>query len=47
MTTVRRLEIATMKVRAGDVRKAGEAMAWAAENSDLLKAEWDRLNRRG
>jgi hypothetical protein len=40
------IEIETMKVRAGDARKAGEAMAWAHENIALLRAEWVRLNRR-
>ena len=40
------VEIETMKVRAGDVRKAAEAMEWAAANVDLLRAEWARLNRR-
>jgi len=39
--------IETMVVRAGDVRKAQEAMAWARENVLLLRNEWRRLNRRG
>lgn len=41
------VEIETMLVRAGDVRKAAEAMDWAASNQDVLWAEWTRLNRRG
>jgi hypothetical protein len=40
------VEIETMAVRAGDVRKAAEAMEWAASNIELLRAEWTRLNRR-
>ena len=40
------VEIRTMAVRAGEVRRVREAMAWAKENSDLLRAEWVRLNRR-
>jgi hypothetical protein len=41
------VEIETIKVRAGDNRRAREAMAWASENTGLLRAEWLRLNRRG
>jgi hypothetical protein len=41
------VEIETMTVRAGDVRKAAAAMAWARANTALLQAEWLRLNRRG
>jgi hypothetical protein len=41
------VEIETMEVRAGDVRKAAEAMAWATLNLELLRTEWVRLNRRG
>lgn len=41
------VEIATMEVRAGDVGKAFDAMAWAAENVATLETEWERLNRRG
>ena len=41
------VEIETMAVRAGDVRRAPEAMAWARENTALLRAEWTRFNRRG
>ncbi len=41
------IEIDTMVLRAGDVRKAPEAMAWARDNIALLRAEWRRLNRRG
>jgi hypothetical protein len=40
------VEIETMKVRAGDTRKALEAMEWAKENLALLRSEWMRLNRR-
>ena len=40
------VEIETMTVRAGDVRKAPAAMAWARANIELLRAEWIRLNRR-
>ena len=40
------VEIKTMKVRAGDVRKAAEALGWASENVDLLWAEWVHVNRR-
>jgi hypothetical protein len=41
------VEIETMVVRAGDVRRARQAMVWARENVALLRAEWARLNRRG
>jgi len=41
------VEIDTMIVRAGHVRKAREAMAWARENVAVLRNEWRRLNRRG
>jgi Domain of unknown function (DUF4160) len=41
------IEIETMVVRAGDVRKAQDAIAWARENVALLRNEWRRLNRRG
>jgi hypothetical protein len=41
------VEIETMRVRAGHVRKATDAMEWAAANRKLLHAEWVRLNRRG
>jgi hypothetical protein len=41
------VEIDTMIVRAGDVRRAQEALLWACENTALLQAEWRRLNRRG
>jgi hypothetical protein len=40
-------EIDTMNVRAGDVRRAEEALIWARENIALLHAERKRLNRRG
>lgn len=41
------IEIDTMNVRAGDVRRAEEALIWARENITLLHAEWLRFNRRG
>lgn len=41
------VEIETLSVRAGAVRRATEAMEWAALNLDVLRAEWARLNRRG
>jgi hypothetical protein len=41
------VEIETLRVRSGNVRRAGEALAWARENVDLLRAEWARLNRLG
>ena len=40
------VEIETMKVRAGSVAKAPDAMAWARKNVDLLRAAWVRFNRR-
>ena len=40
------VEIETMVVRAGDVRRASEAIAWARHNVALLRAEWSCLNRR-
>lgn len=40
------VEIETMMVRAGNVRKAPEALKWAHDNVVLLRAEWLRLNRR-
>jgi hypothetical protein len=41
------VEIDTMAVRVGNSRKIEEAMAWAIQNVDLLRAEWLRLNHRG
>jgi len=41
------VEIATMAVRVGSVRRAGEAMSWARENIELLGSEWTRFNRQG
>jgi hypothetical protein len=41
------VEIGTLKVRAGEVRKGADAMAWATRNLDTLMMEWNRLNRRG
>ncbi len=40
------VEIETMTVRAGEVRRTREAIAWARENGEILRAEWARLNRR-
>lgn len=40
------VEIETMTIRAGEIRKAEDAMAWARENVELLRAEWLRLNRK-
>ena len=41
------VEIETMTVRAGDARKAHEALTWPRQNIELLRLEWARLNRRG
>jgi len=41
------VEIETLAVRSGNVRRAGDALAWARENVELLRAEWARLNRSG
>jgi hypothetical protein len=41
------VEIETLRVRAGEIQKAAEAMTWAAQNQELLRAEWRRLNRIG
>jgi hypothetical protein len=41
------VEIETLTVRSGKVRRAGDALAWARDNIDLLRAEWTRLNRLG
>ena len=40
------VEIETLAVRAGSVRRAKDAMGWAREHRELLLAEWRRLNRR-
>jgi Domain of unknown function (DUF4160) len=40
------VEIDTMTIIAGDVRKARAAMDWARANAGVLRAEWLRLNRR-
>jgi hypothetical protein len=40
------VEIETMAVRAGEIRRATEAMSWARENVSLLHTEWGRLNRK-
>jgi hypothetical protein len=40
------VEIETMIVRIGEIRRAADAMAWARENIELLQAEWARLNRK-
>jgi len=38
------VEIETMTVRAGDIRRSQEALVWARENGEILRAEWARLN---
>ncbi|MGH7060274.1 MAG: DUF4160 domain-containing protein [Stellaceae bacterium] len=38
--------IETMTVRAGNLRRAADAMEWAEQNIGMLLAEWLRLNRR-
>jgi hypothetical protein len=40
------VEVETMVVRAGNVRKAPEALKWAKDNIAFLRDEWLRLNRR-
>ncbi len=40
------VEIETLIVRAGDIRNAADAMAWASANQPLLRMAWLRLNRR-
>jgi hypothetical protein len=40
------VEIETMVVRAGDVRRSREALTWAGMNIELLRSGWLRLNRR-
>lgn len=40
------VEIETLMVRAGDVRRAGDAMAWAEAHRDLLRAAWRNLNEK-
>ena len=40
------VEIETMTIRAGEVRRTQVAMGWARENGEILRAEWVRLNRR-
>jgi hypothetical protein len=40
------VDIETMTIRAGEVRRSQEAMVWARENGEALRAEWVRLNRR-
>jgi hypothetical protein len=40
------VEIETMTIRAGEVRRAQEALLWARANREILRAEWVRLNRR-
>jgi Domain of unknown function (DUF4160) len=40
------VEIETMAVRAGEVRRAAEALKWARDNIVLLRTEWRRLNQR-
>ena len=40
------VEIETMTIRVGEVRRAQEAMVWARGNREILRAEWVRLNRK-
>jgi hypothetical protein len=40
------IEIETMVVRVGEIRRAADAMIWARENIELLRIEWARLNRK-
>lgn len=40
------VDIETLTVRAGDARRADEAMAWAARNREILRATWKDLNER-
>jgi len=40
------VEIETLAVLRGDARRAQEAMAWALGNVNVLRTEWQRLNRR-
>lgn len=40
------IDIDTMTVRAGEIRRAADAMAWAHENIGLLRTEWARLDRK-
>ena len=40
------VEIETMTIRAGEVRRTREALVWARENGEILRAEWVRLNRK-
>jgi hypothetical protein len=41
------VEIETLLVRAGNIRRFAEPMSWARDNVELLRSEWLRLNRRG
>jgi hypothetical protein len=41
------VEIDTMTVRAGDVRRARDAMDWARKNINELRNAWLSINRRG
>jgi hypothetical protein len=40
------VEMETLVVRAGEIRAAADATAWASLNQSLLRIEWLRLNRR-
>jgi len=40
------VEIETMLVIRGNVVKAQDAMDWAHENRDIIRAEWERCNGR-
>jgi hypothetical protein len=41
------VEIETMSIRVGDVRRATDAMSWARANATLLLTAWQSINRRG
>jgi len=40
------VELETMIVRVGEIRRAADAMSWARENTEVLWSEWARLNRK-
>lgn len=39
------ISLETLEVMEGDVRRAREAMEWAAANRDLLMSEWLKHNK--
>jgi len=41
------VEIDTMRVRAGNVRRAPDAIAWAREHMTQLRDAWATINQRG